>query len=416
MLKLSLLTIGDEILIGQIINSNASWIARECTKLGIKVCLHSVVGDEREIMLSELDRLLFNTDVVVITGGLGPTHDDITKPVLCEYFNDNLVRNESVLKLVEELLAERGINVTERNRQQADVPSKARILHNAHGTAPGLMFDIMDKIVVAMPGVPNEMKYIMQTSVLPYLESVLIEKKEEIVLYKVLQTAGIPESKLADMLGDVNEFLEGGTLAFLPSYKGVRLRIGVDGINLEKSREKLTKVESHIYQKVGRYIFGENDDSLSSVVGRLLSSRGKTCSVAESCTGGLLGGEITSIPGSSAYFSGGVIAYSNDSKIKILGVNKDTIDKHGAVSEETAKQLAENVRRHFKTDYGISITGIAGPGGESPGKPVGTVWIALADKNNVLSKKYVLSKDREINRDRAVGSALAMLYARLKSE
>lgn len=414
MLKISLLTIGDEILIGQIINSNASWIAEQCTRLGAKIILHSVVGDEREAMLSELDRLLFVSDVVLLTGGLGPTHDDITKSVLCEYFNDELIRNEQVLKLVEDFLQKRNIPVTERNQKQADVPKKAKILHNTNGTAPGLLFDMTGNVIVAMPGVPSEMKSIMRTWVLPYLESMMTENKEEVVLYKVLQTAGIAESKLADLLGNVDDFLGGGSLAFLPSYKGVRLRIGVTGNTSDLAREKLNQIEKHIYSKAGKFIFGENDDSLASVVGKLLKEKGKTCSVAESCTGGLLGAEFTSVPGSSDYFVGGAIVYSNEAKTKILDVSKGIIDAFGAVSEETAKELASNVRKVFKTDFGISITGIAGPSGGTIEKPVGTVWIGLASENDVLTKKFVFSNDREINRERSVAKALEMLLNTLK--
>ncbi len=414
MLKISLLTIGDEILIGQIINSNASWIAEQCTRLGAKIILHSVVGDEREAMLSELDRLLFVSDVVLLTGGLGPTHDDITKSVLCEYFNDELIRNEQVLKLVEDFLQKRNIPVTERNQKQADVPKKAKILHNTNGTAPGLLFDMTGNVIVAMPGVPSEMKSIMRTWVLPYLESMMTENKEEVVLYKVLQTAGIAESKLADLLGNVDDFLGGGSLAFLPSYKGVRLRIGVTGNTSDLAREKLNQIEKHIYSKAGKFIFGENDDSLASVVGKLLKEKGKTCSVAESCTGGLLGAEFTSVPGSSDYFVGAAIVYSNEAKTKILDVSKGIIDAFGAVSEETAKELASNVRKVFKTDFGISITGIAGPSGGTIEKPVGTVWIGLASENDVLTKKFVFSNDREINRERSVAKALEMLLNTLK--
>jgi len=269
-------------------------------------------------------------------------------------------------------------------------------------------------VIVAMPGVPSEMKSIMRTWVLPYLESMMTENKEEVVLYKVLQTAGIAESKLADLLGNVDDFLGGGSLAFLPSYKGVRLRIGVTGNTSDLAREKLNQIEKHIYSKAGKFIFGENDDSLASVVGKLLKEKGKTCSVAESCTGGLLGAEFTSVPGSSDYFVGAAIVYSNEAKTKILDVSKGIIDAFGAVSEETAKELASNVRKVFKTDFGISITGIAGPSGGTIEKPVGTVWIGLASENDVLTKKFVFSNDREINRERSVAKALEMLLNTLK--
>ncbi len=414
MLKVSLLTIGDEILIGQVINSNAAWIAEKCTKLGCKVILHSVIGDEKETMISELDRLLYSSDVLLITGGLGPTHDDITKPVLCEFFNDELQRDEETLKYVEKFLNEKGIDVTERNRRQADIPKKAKPIHNENGTAPGLIFDFNSKIIAAMPGVPSEMKYIMENGVLQHLESVLKQRKEDVVLYKVLHTIGIPESKLADRLGDVDDFLNGGSLAFLPSYKGVRLRLGIGGDNLNEAKQKLDIIERVIYEKAGQYIFGEEDDSISSAVGKLLKKRGETCSVAESCTGGLLGGEFTSVPGSSEYFTGGAIVYSNKAKMNILHVKEDTLEKHGAVSKETALELAAGVRTLYGTDYGIGITGIAGPGGGTEEKPVGTVWISIADKNGAEAKKYVFSTDRAVNRERSVGTALALLYKKLK--
>ncbi|MFC2131036.1 competence/damage-inducible protein A [Bacteroidota bacterium] len=413
MFNISLLTIGDEICIGQVINTNAAWIASKCTLLGANVIIHSSIGDNKKEMYKELNRLIPVSDLIIITGGLGPTHDDITKPVLTEYFNDKLVLHKETLEHLEKLFQLRGYKFTERNRNQALLPSKAKLLFNNVGTAPGMLFEKGDKYIVSLPGVPAEMKSIMIDSVLPFIQKTMAERLDEVALYKTLHTTGTPESKLADMIGDPDIFMEGGTLAFLPSYRGVRLRIGIKAKSFDIAKEKLFHIESELNKRAGKFIFGSDEESLVSKVGSLLGEKNKTVSVAESCTGGLLGGEFTSVSGSSEYFSGGVIVYCNKAKEIVLGVGHETLKEFGAVSEQVAIELAANVRKKFDTDYGIGITGIAGPTGGSEDKPVGTVWIGLADSNIAFAKKYVFGNDRDMNRERAVGTALAMLLKNL---
>lgn len=410
----SILTIGDEICIGQIVNTNAAWLAAECTRLGCHVAAHAVTGDALTDITGELGRLLAASDTVILTGGLGPTHDDRTKAALCEFFGDVLVLHEPTLAFLTELYGRRGLDVSERNRTQALLPSTCRVLANSRGTAPGMMFETGGKTVFSLPGVPAEMKGIMTEQVLPFLEK--ITEKQEQARFRTLQTTGITEANLADLIGDPEEFLVGGTLAFLPSYQGVRLRIGVRANSADEATARIAGVEEILRARAGRFMFGADDDSLASVAGQLLTVRGETVAVAESCTGGLLGAALTDVPGSSAYFPGGVLTYSYESKTVQLGVRAETLLRYGAVSGETVCEMAAAVREKFGATYGIAISGIAGPDGGLPDKPVGTVWIALAQPGGVEPKKFVFGNDRRINRERSVGAALAMLVGALRRE
>jgi nicotinamide-nucleotide amidase len=415
MLRVSILTIGDEILIGQIVNTNASWIAQKCVEVGAFVIEHCVVGDSEEEILEALKRLYNLSDIILITGGLGPTRDDLTKPVLTKFFDDELIFSDEVLQWIKEYYSKRGINeVTERNKNLALIPKSCTPLKNLVGTAPGLLFEKENKAVFAMPGVPKEMQFLMKEYVIPYIQNKITSRKLPTHIFRVLQTCGIAESVLADKLSGLEEILNGVNVAFLPSYKGVRLRIEAKGEDVVKTELAIQKVVDFIKGKVGEYIFGEGEVSLAQVVGELLAERKETVAVAESCTGGLLGGEFTNIPGSSRYFLGGIIAYSNEIKERILGVEKQVLLKFGAVSQETATQMSENVRKLFNSTYGISITGIAGPDGGTSEKPVGTVWISLSAPDKSIAKRYQFGDDRQINRERSVGAALTMLYAYLK--
>jgi nicotinamide-nucleotide amidase len=413
MIEISIMTIGDEICIGQIINTNASWIASQCTEVGSKVIKHIAVPDEKKAIINCLDLLIDTSDFVLITGGLGPTHDDITKPVLAQYFNDTLELHEPTQRRLEEMYKKRGTEILERNKSLAYLPATCRILSNNVGSAPGMSFEKDGKYIISMPGVPSEMKDIMNNHVLPLIKNEIIRKKSDVVLYKTINTIGIPESHLADLLGNPDEFLNGGTLAFLPSYKGVKLRIGFASEKLKTAEEQINKIEDFIRSRAGRFISGFGEIPIAETVGNLLKFNRKTVSVAESCTAGLLGAAFTDIPGSSDYFIGGVIVYSNSAKMNILGVTKDTINKFGAVSEETAIELAKNVREKFNTDYGISVTGIAGPGGGTKDKPVGTVWIGISDPESTIAKKFIFGEDRSVNRELFVGRAFGLIYSKL---
>lgn len=415
MLRVSILTIGDEILIGQIVNTNASWISQKCLEAGATIVEQRVVGDSESEIINAVDELLKKSDVLLITGGLGPTSDDLTKPALTKFFNDELIFDANVLEWIKEFYQKRGISeISERNRNLANIPSKCKPLRNELGTAPGMLFNYNGKIVVSMPGVPKEMQYIMNTHIIPFLQEKIKTENQKAHLYTIIQTCGIPESVLADKLSGIETILNGLNIAYLPSYKGVRLRIEAKDLPIDIALKQIEKVKSYIYAKIGDYIFGEGDVSLSETVGKILSERRETVAVAESCTGGLLGGEFTKISGSSNYFLGGVIAYSNDAKVNILGVKKETIQNFGAVSQETAKEMAENVRKKFNSTYGISITGIAGPTGGTTTKPVGTVWIGLSTPEDTFTKLFNFGGDRDINRERSVASALTMLYFHLK--
>ena len=415
MFNVSIMSIGDEICIGQIVNSNAAWIAYKFTDLGANVFEHITIGDDATAMKNVLDELLPKSDLVLLTGGLGPTHDDITKPVLVEYFDDELEFDEETYENICILLERRGLKITERIKQMSMLPKSCKILYNGVGAAPGMLFERNGKYVVSLPGVPSEMKFIMTNSVLPMVEKIIDKLGDDIVLYKTLMTSGVPESVLADKIGNVDAFLrDSDSLAFLPSYKGVRLRIGVRG-SKGYAEKRLQEIEKYIRDRVDEYIIAGDDVSLAEVVGKTLADAGETVAVAESCTGGLLGGEFTSVSGSSAYFAGGVIAYSNEIKEKILGVEHQILIEHGAVSRETAEQMAQNVRSKFNVDYGISITGIAGPTGGTPDKPVGTVWIAVSSKEGNIAKKFNFGADRNVNRQRSVGAALNLLLQTIKT-
>lgn len=379
-MTLGILTIGDELLIGQVINRNAAWIAEKVTIAGARVVTHEVVADDEAAIVEAIDTMRKRADVLILTGGLGPTHDDITAGVLQRYFE--------------------GVS--------------AEHLHNDVGTAPGLLYTRDSLTLVALPGVPSEMEYIVTRGVLPILRERIEGDGAPTWGYLTLQTTGNTESRLASLIGDVSTLPHSCTLAFLPNYHGVRLRIGVCFADAAERTRALVEVESVLIERVGRWVFGEGDDTIAYAVGNLLKSAGATVSVAESCTGGLLGAAITEVPGSATYFMGGVISYANDVKVHELGVLQADIDNLGAVSQEVAEQMARGVRNKMGTAYGISITGIAGPDGGTEEKPVGLVWIAVAGPQGIHVKRYMFGNDRNVNRQRSVGAALGMIYRMLR--
>jgi nicotinamide-nucleotide amidase len=425
-MTISILTIGDEICLGQIVNTNAAWIADQCSRAGWRTIAHSSVGDSLPLILNEFDRLLTLSDVLIVTGGLGPTHDDRTKTAIAEYTHDTLVLHEPTLAHVRDIMKRRGRTLNELTAAQALQPSRSITLHNAYGTAPGIWCTVTPpttharRVLVALPGVPHEMKHLFSEQVLPRLYEYQTQCSQErgtadtIMLYSTLRTAGIAESDLATLLGDIDELTEGQELAFLPSASGVRLRLTVSSTSQEEAHSLLTRLEDKIRTRAGKYILGYDHEPLEVVAARLLTQHSKTVAVAESCTGGLLGATLTNVAGSSAYFLGGVQCYSNAAKIHLVGVQPDTIERCGAVSQETAEELARNIRSLFKADLGISITGIAGPGGGSPEKPVGTVWIGVAGAHTCTARHYLFANERTFNRERSVASALLLLIKLLQ--
>ena len=409
MLISKVISIGDEILIGQIINSNAAFISSRLYTIGIPVKRIVSIPDREEELLLELTDSVENFDVTIITGGLGPTHDDITKPVLTKFFEDELITDEEVLEHINDLFKKRNIKMPESNEEQATVPRNSKIIWNDIGTAPGLWFDKDDHIIIALPGVPFEMKAMIDKFVLLMLKEKFTSKINYVLKSRSLLTTGISESGLHELIGDVNGFIGDSKLAFLPSLKGVRLRIDVKANDEDTADKKISEIEEAINKKAGKYIYGTDDDLLEKIVGDLLLKKGITLAVAESCTGGLLSSRITDISGSSQYYAGGVCSYSNDVKTKVLKVNKDTIEKHGAVSEETALEMANGIRNIMKTDIGISITGIAGPSGGTDEKSVGLVWIGYSDKTKTFARKFMFGSIRERNKIRAAQVAFQIL-------
>lgn len=408
-----IISIGDEILIGQISNTNSQFIAEKLYSIGIPVKSIITIGDKKEDLINELNDSRENFDVTVITGGLGPTHDDITKFILTEYFEDELVLDENILENVRTMFKNRGIKMPEVNKEQAMVPKKAMIIWNRNGTAPGVYFEKDEKHYISLPGVPFEMKPMLIDSVISMLREKYADKIDYVLKSKTFLTTGISESALYEIIGDLRKLTGEDKLAFLPSAAGVRLRVDVKATDEEHALAKLSAFENKLKDKIGEYIFGLNDDLLEEIVGKLLAEKNKTLSTAESCTGGLLASLITDISGSSKYFLGGVNAYSNESKVNILNVSNDLLVSKGAVSEETALQMAVNARKIFSSDYSLSITGIAGPEGGSEEKPVGLVYIGFASPEKQYTKQFLFGQRRDNNKLRSAKMALEILRREL---
>lgn len=390
-----LLTIGDEILYGQIVDTNSQWMSVALDKVGIKVIRKTSVGDQEDEILTAMAEAEKRADIILITGGLGPTSDDLTKPCLVKYFDCPLAIHEEALVEVTEFFKSRGRELTEINRQQAALPICCTKITNAIGTAPGMWFERNGKVFVSMPGVPYEMKLMMTNIIIPKLQQ---QFKTPVIHHRVLCTVGIGESILAEKISAWEKALpKNCSLAYLPNLGQVRLRLTSYGDNLTQLQQEAEGLIEKLLPLAGEYIYSFSDQSLEVVVGNMLREKNLTLSIAESCTGGYVSHLITSVPGSSEYFQGSIIPYSYEIKMQHLGVKSQTLEKFGAVSEETIKEMAELVRKKFGTSIGVATSGVAGPGGATPEKPVGTVWIALADGKEIVTKKLQLSKDRLIN-------------------
>ena len=411
-MKAYLISIGDELLIGQTINTNVAYIGSALSDINIEVIESSVVGDNMEAILHELDKASSMADLIVITGGLGPTHDDITRSAIVKYFKTELVQSKEVLEDIQQFFSKRGRTVTELNASQALVPKIAIPIRNKRGTAPGMWIEKNKKIYVVMPGVPYEMKGMMEDFVIPRL-SEMTKGNGNVIKKLILQTTGIPESTLFERLGNLDELLQGAKMAFLPNQYGVKLRITVTDSNDKDAANRLNEIEQKIRTKVGRYIFARGEETLEEVIAKILSERGLTLSVAESCTGGEICTRLTNVSGSSKYFERGIVTYSNAAKVELLKVNEDTIAQVGAVSPEVAMQMAEGVRAVSGTDIGISTTGILGPTGATTNKPVGLVYIGYCDEKVCTAKKFLFGDDRILNKQRATQAALEMLRRQL---
>jgi nicotinamide-nucleotide amidase len=408
MTKTSIITIGDELLIGQVIDTNSAWMAQELNKAGIWVNRRLAIGDGRNDILQALEAESDDSNIILITGGLGPTADDITKPVLCEYFKTTLVINEEALENVKNIftkILQRPL--IERNLKQAEVPASCTVIQNKRGTAPGMLFEKNGKVFIAMPGVPHEMKGMMTDNVIPYLQN---RFATNFISHRTLLTAGIGESTLADLIQDFENSLPPDIrLAYLPNYGMVRLRLTASATRAGKWEARLDDLFSDLKTRVSEWMVTDQDISLQEVLGKILTERKQTLATAESCTGGHAAQLITSIPGSSAYFKGSIVAYDNEVKIKLLGVDPDILSASGAVSEETVRAMVRGVISLLKTDFAIATSGIMGPGGGTENKPVGTVWIAAGDSQEIITQKFWFRFDRQRNTELTTVNVLNLL-------
>ena len=407
-MKAYLISIGDELLIGQTMNTNVAFIGNLLSDINMLIIKSTVIGDEIKTILDELDLASARADLIICTGGLGPTRDDITRSAIVQYFKTELVYNAEVIQDIKSMLKRRGKELKTTHEDQAMVPKVAEVIRNENGTAPGYWIEKDNKIFVVMPGVPYEMKAMMTNHVIPRLIERNMRTKE-FIKKVTLQTTGLPESILADRLGDIDELLNGAQLAFLPNQYGVKLRVTVKSDDEEQAKNQLLEIEQKIRIKVGRFIYGRGDETLENVVGRLLKERVLRISVAESCTGGGLADRITNINGSSSYFERGVVTYSNAAKVELLKVDEDLMTEKGAVSQEVAMQMAEGIKATSGVDIGISLTGIMGPTGGAADKPVGTVFIGYCDDKVCTAKRFQFGEDRILNKNRATQAALEMI-------
>lgn len=414
-MKVEIITIGDEILIGQIVDTNSAWMAVELNQIGVSIAQITTISDNREHLINALNEAKQRADIVLITGGLGPTKDDRTKNVLCEYFDSELVLHEPTLENIQQLFYKRsGVKMSQINRDQALIPACCEPLLNTGGTAPGMWFEKEGIIFVSMPGVPFEMKQLMTDHVLPRLKE---RNGKGRIVHKTVMIVGLSESGLAQTISEWEDALpEHIKLAYLPSPGQIRLRLSAFGDDEERLRAEVAERIEKLKLIIPDSIFGYDNETLPGVLGELLKATGRTMASAESCTGGFIAHSITSVPGSSNWYKGSVIAYSNEVKEKVLKVCEADIETYGAVSQQVVEQMAEGVRKLLKTDYAVATSGIAGPDGGSEEKPVGTVWIAVAGHEKVVSKRYNFGNNRERNIIRSSQSALDMLRLMLLKE
>ena len=390
-----IITIGDEILYGHILDTNSKWLSENISLLGLKISKKSTISDNYKEIITSVNDSIAKYNLTILTGGLGPTNDDVTKKCLNEYFDSKLVYDKKTLDHIKKIFKKRNLDFTLKNKQQALVPDKCQVLHNKYGTAPGMSFIKNKMVLISLPGVPFEMKSLFKDECINLIKS---KFKLPVIHHRIIKTVGIGESWLSDIISEWENNLDKSIkLAYLPSLGRVKLRLTGHGKDLKKVKSKIKKEEMSLIPLIKKYVFGFDSDELENVVGKQLIKENKDISVAESCTGGKVSSLLTSVPGSSKYFKGGIIAYSNEIKINSLEVPKERIEKFGAVSREVVEEMAKKIRIKFKTSLGIASSGIAGPGGGTKDKPVGTVWIAIADKNNVMSKKLSLTDRRDVN-------------------
>ena len=406
----SIITIGDELLIGQTIDTNSAFIAQELNKIGVWVRRRVAVGDVWDDIWQTLDEEGNHSQIIIITGGLGPTADDITKPLLCKYFGGKLIVNEKVLdhvKYLFEKVYRRPGPILERNLKQAEVPDVCTVLHNARGSAPGMWFKKNKTVFISLPGVPHEMKGLITDEVIPGL---LQEFKMPAIVHRTAFTVGQGESMIAERLIDFEASLPSGIkLAYLPNYGMVKLRLTAIGDDKEQVEKDLAPIFEKLQVLVKEWLVTNEDEGLEVVIGKILKANGKTMGTAESCTGGYIAHLVTSIPGSSAYFKGSVVSYANEIKENLLDVDHETLEKNGAVSEETVTEMVKGAIKNLRVDYALATSGIMGPDGGSEEKPVGTVWIGVGNKDKIETLKLNLRFDRQRNIAMTASNALNFL-------
>jgi len=399
-MNIALITIGNELLAGFTVNTNASWIGMNVLTAGGKVSWHQTIGDTKKEIHKSLTSVPSECEMVLITGGLGPTHDDVTAVALYDFVGDTPVFDKAYWDYLKKRLSKRNMKLPALNKNQAMRPQNGKIIDNPVGSARGLHFIIDNKHIFCLPGVPREMKTMMKSTIIPFIE----QNSKKTLFVQTIRTTGIMESALAEKIDHIiNEAPDELTIAFLPQFTGVDIRINSHDEN------GINDLIKQIQSAVGKYVYGFDSEQLEDTIGKKLSEKNLTISTAESCTGGLISHRITNVTGSSSYFLGGIVSYSNDVKENTLNVDRDVLDTHGAVSSETAIQMAENVRQVLHTDLGLSVTGIAGPTGGTKEKPVGLVYIALANGTNTMVKEFRFVKDRELNKNASSQAALNMV-------
>ncbi len=407
MIQASIITIGDELLIGQVIDTNSAWMAQELNKAGIGVLRRVAVGDVWDEIWKALDEESKKASVILITGGLGPTSDDITKPLLCKYFGGKLIVDEQAKQNVINIFTKLDRPIIERNLLQAQVPDVCNVIQNKRGTAPGMWFEKKSNIFVSMPGVPHEMKGMMEDYVIPRFTK---QFELPVIVHRTLLTAGVGESFLAELIQDFETTLPSTIkLAYLPNYGMVRLRLSSTGINKLQIENEIETYFAQLQSLVKKYLVTNVDEPLEKVVGKLLLAKNKTLCTAESCTGGYIAHLITSIPGSSAFYDGSVISYSYGAKEDLLQVSHQTLINKGAVSEEVVTEMAKGALQKIKSNYVIAVSGIMGPGGGMPEKPVGTVWLAIGNAEKIMAQKLFFRFDRARNIQLTAVTALNLL-------
>ncbi|MEI7422971.1 MAG: competence/damage-inducible protein A [Prolixibacteraceae bacterium] len=412
-MNLDIITIGDEILIGQIVDTNSAWMAQKLNAEGINVRQIISISDDPDHITETFGECAKSVKLVLVTGGLGPTKDDKTKDTICQYFNTKLIASLEVLKNIEELLNKRGISLNRLNRDQALVPESSVVFENKIGTAPGLMLTKEGCTFIFMPGVPYEMKYLMEFEILPYLRK---NFQTSTIYHRTVLTQGLPESMLAEKISGWEDALPSYMkLAYLPSPQGVRLRLSARGKDHTEMQLDVAEQVLALQAIIPNNIYGFDEESPAGSIGKLLTEKRWTVSTAESCTGGAIARLFTENPGSSEYFKGSVVAYANEVKINLLGIPEEILQVHGAVSKEVVESMALHVCKLLKTDFAIATSGIAGPGGGTEGKPVGTVWISVAQGDKVTSQLYNFGNDRERNVIRTGQTALFMLRKLIQS-